>query len=956
MLWKLRKVSDAEIVRRVLAGKRDEFGVLVERYLAVVQAVAYARTGNRADAQDVAQDTFLTAFEKLDTVRDVASIGAWLTTIARHRAVRLMQQRQRRVELQERNLPQEPEVHMPSPEKAEIRELLRQEVLRLDEDYREVLMLHYFAGKKIREVAALLDISVDAAKKRLQRAREALSASLTTQLPELLETDKPREKQVSRIMGIVALATPSWQGATATIAGGAAVAGGAMVLKVTLAATALVVSGGLWWTWRASDTDADRLPVVETRTASTNSADSTESPSDSRVAAQTSQETTPPPSQSLSEAFPNIAAELKELFSSVINEGLSVSGTVIDTAGNPVPSAKVVVHIDDPYRHEEIEADVNGKFAVGDLPQTHSLYTVAISPKHEPLLFESDVEGPFELQDTGVTGVVLTLDRPRNRTMSGVVVSENGDPLEGVGVLASAQRLRPSGGNVWTDARGMFSIPGLAAGNYRIGLSPPGHESWRIKGDSPVYTIPVDVDLTGLVVTYEDLGTLVISGRITDTKGNPVSGARLEAMGAKATRESPERSNREGRFTIDGLPSGDDYRVTAYHNKYTTQEIADVSAGQTDVNFVLAGRGGVTGTVVDARTDLPIPAFEIGYSAEITSARGTQYTGIRWESVENADGVFSLRDLQSLRTNLYAKAAGYSPNQVRVEITPGSTMTGITLRLASSPKIDGIVVDSEGSPIAGAMAFYGGLPHLSDRERTAAARTPEDGRFTLDTFPEDATGFTVYHPDYAPITVSLSENNADPYRVILEEGGSLTGRLSIAGAPPGSAYLNLGYSSLGYPLNINTQASATGEYAFPHLPEGDVRLDVTMYSAEDPQTKRTVTRILHVESTGETTFDIDLAELTASLEGIVTLNGAPIVDAWVALEVGPDGEAEYFRTQTDLDGAYVIEQSPGGPVNVIIGYEAEGIRYHRQMNLLVQSDALSRWDVDLTDSDVLEMP
>ncbi|MBI5091685.1 MAG: hypothetical protein HZB26_04480 [Candidatus Hydrogenedentes bacterium] len=51
--------SDTRIIRQVLAGKREAFGALVDRYLAQVHAVAYSRVRNRPDAEDVAQETFL---------------------------------------------------------------------------------------------------------------------------------------------------------------------------------------------------------------------------------------------------------------------------------------------------------------------------------------------------------------------------------------------------------------------------------------------------------------------------------------------------------------------------------------------------------------------------------------------------------------------------------------------------------------------------------------------------------------------------------------------------------------------------------------------------------------------------------------------------------------------------------------------------------------------------------
>ena len=76
--------ADAVLVRDVLSGRRDCFDTLIERYYQAAYAVAYSRTGNAADAQDVTQEAFLRAFSTLNTLRDLDRFGAWLTGIARN--------------------------------------------------------------------------------------------------------------------------------------------------------------------------------------------------------------------------------------------------------------------------------------------------------------------------------------------------------------------------------------------------------------------------------------------------------------------------------------------------------------------------------------------------------------------------------------------------------------------------------------------------------------------------------------------------------------------------------------------------------------------------------------------------------------------------------------------------------------------------------------------------------
>ena len=58
--------SDALVVQEVLSGERDAFSVLVRRYMPAVHALAFAHTGNHADADDVVQETFLKAYTSLD--------------------------------------------------------------------------------------------------------------------------------------------------------------------------------------------------------------------------------------------------------------------------------------------------------------------------------------------------------------------------------------------------------------------------------------------------------------------------------------------------------------------------------------------------------------------------------------------------------------------------------------------------------------------------------------------------------------------------------------------------------------------------------------------------------------------------------------------------------------------------------------------------------------------------
>lgn len=229
--------TDAGVVRRVLAGHHEEFSILVERYLPAVQATAMARMRNRADADDVTQETFFKAYQSIHTLRERGKFGAWLLTIARNTCVHLQRKQARETPLTD-DIP-EPRTAPPNVDAAETAELLHRHILALDEDKREVLLMHYFAGKSLKEMAVLLDIKRDAVAKRLQRARDTLGQQMLAQIEaETPRYQAPKEK-VSALMGILLAAPVPWQTAgAATVAG---IFAGAWALKAVIVAAAATV-------------------------------------------------------------------------------------------------------------------------------------------------------------------------------------------------------------------------------------------------------------------------------------------------------------------------------------------------------------------------------------------------------------------------------------------------------------------------------------------------------------------------------------------------------------------------------------------------------------------------------------------------------------------------------------------------------------------------------------------
>src|SRR5215471_4755064 len=75
--------TDTELVGRTLEGDRDAFEHIVSRYQSLICSLTYSATGNLGQSQDLAQETFITAWKHLRLLRERDKLRAWLCGIAR---------------------------------------------------------------------------------------------------------------------------------------------------------------------------------------------------------------------------------------------------------------------------------------------------------------------------------------------------------------------------------------------------------------------------------------------------------------------------------------------------------------------------------------------------------------------------------------------------------------------------------------------------------------------------------------------------------------------------------------------------------------------------------------------------------------------------------------------------------------------------------------------------------
>lgn len=166
--------SDRDLVRRSRRGDRDAAAALFRRYWQSAWRVAFAVTGRRALADDVAADAFERAFAALDRFDERRPFSPWLHRIVANRALDLLRSERRFVGGE----PTEPVDLRPDHESGD-RGLLAA-VGELSLERRIVVILRYGVGMTPKQIAATLDLPVGTVNSRLARSLEQLRGSFET--------------------------------------------------------------------------------------------------------------------------------------------------------------------------------------------------------------------------------------------------------------------------------------------------------------------------------------------------------------------------------------------------------------------------------------------------------------------------------------------------------------------------------------------------------------------------------------------------------------------------------------------------------------------------------------------------------------------------------------------------------------------------------------------------------
>jgi RNA polymerase sigma factor RpoE len=186
--------ADVALVRRAQQGDLRAYDGLVRRYQERVYGTIYHMTANHEDANDLAQETFIKAYQALKSFKGDASFYTWLYRIAVNKTINFLKQRRMRSFLSlndlDFNAEHDPDLVALISEKtprrdaslAELQEKLNMALLKLSETHRLVVTLHDVQGLSHEEIGEIMDCNVGTVRSRLFYARQQLQALLSDYL------------------------------------------------------------------------------------------------------------------------------------------------------------------------------------------------------------------------------------------------------------------------------------------------------------------------------------------------------------------------------------------------------------------------------------------------------------------------------------------------------------------------------------------------------------------------------------------------------------------------------------------------------------------------------------------------------------------------------------------------------------------------------------------------------
>ncbi|MCK4538933.1 MAG: sigma-70 family RNA polymerase sigma factor [Candidatus Krumholzibacteria bacterium] len=188
-------MNEKELVIHARGGDRDAFNELISNYIDKIYRLGFKVSGNEEDAQDILQETFLKAIDKIESFRSEASFGTWLYSIAMNVMRGCFAQRKKMaLKPIEDYAPDHSDTGSSGLfkwndphemfENSQIQGIIDDFIAEMPEENSTPFILRYIEEMPVKEIAGVMGLSVSAVKSRILRARLALREHISSKMEE----------------------------------------------------------------------------------------------------------------------------------------------------------------------------------------------------------------------------------------------------------------------------------------------------------------------------------------------------------------------------------------------------------------------------------------------------------------------------------------------------------------------------------------------------------------------------------------------------------------------------------------------------------------------------------------------------------------------------------------------------------------------------------------------------
>ncbi|WP_031425969.1 RNA polymerase sigma factor [Flavimarina sp. Hel_I_48] len=175
----MNQKDDNQLIETIRDGKTNAYAVLIERYERLVFSLALRMMKNREDAEEVAQDVFVKAYQSLNSFKGEAKFSSWLYRITYNRSLDMLARKKRQPTFENTetivnlNLDAIENV-LDAMERKTQQELIQQAINQLEADEAFVISIYYYQDQSVKEIAEITGLSESNVKIKLYRSRKKL--------------------------------------------------------------------------------------------------------------------------------------------------------------------------------------------------------------------------------------------------------------------------------------------------------------------------------------------------------------------------------------------------------------------------------------------------------------------------------------------------------------------------------------------------------------------------------------------------------------------------------------------------------------------------------------------------------------------------------------------------------------------------------------------------------------